>query len=408
MTTQLADLSELMTTHFVGMLLAGFGLTLLLATLSVLLVRGPARPGEGFSTPARFFLVALRLAIGWHMLIEGVEKLQTPGWTAEPYLRASIGPLAPYYRGLAGDPLADRLTVADDKEAPPLLARDWQAYLDEFTRHYKLDDEQAKRAHAIFDQAKSKAVLWLTSTKEAVQLPSSVSPPPTVALTVPERLEVLARLQRQANEAAALLPSDDPALLKKFKDATASVNKWRGELKKGLAAQTAAYQKNLRDVLKDAKTGTYRTFKTTDAAAVPRDYSEMPPMTTHPRPPMPTWSPLEWSDFLIAWGLVVIGGALLLGLLSRLSSAAGALLVLSFYLAMPPLPGWPEPPRAEGHYLLINKTLIEAIALMALASIPTGRWAGIDGLLQFIWPGRRKAAAPKPDAKSPTEEVVAL
>ena len=53
---------------------------------------------------------------------------------------------------------------------------------------------------------------------------------------------------------------------------------------------------------------------------------------------------------------------------------------------MPPLPGWPESPRVEGHYVLINKTLIEVIALLALTFIPTGRWAGVDGLFQLFCP----------------------
>jgi len=65
--------------------------------------------------------------------------------------------------------------------------------------------------------------------------------------------------------------------------------------------------------------------------------------------------------------------------------------LLSFYLAMPPLPGWPDPPRAEGHYLLINKNIIEMLALLALATLPTGRWAGLDGLLQFLRPARWRA-----------------
>jgi len=75
----------------------------------------------------------------------------------------------------------------------------------------------------------------------------------------------------------------------------------------------------------------------------------------------------------------------MIGLLSRVSSLAMALLILSFYLAMPPLPGWPEPPRVEGHYLIVNKTLIEVIALFALTCIPTGRWAGVDALLSLIF-----------------------
>ena len=107
-----------------------------------------------------------------------------------------------------------------------------------------------------------------------------------------------------------------------------------------------------------------------------------------PKPlPIASWRLLEFADFGVKWGLTVLGASLMLGIFSRFSSMLTALLVLSFYLAMPPLPGWPESPRLEGHYLVVNKTLIEVIALLTLAFIPTGRWAGLDGLLQFMLPG---------------------
>ena len=86
------------------------------------------------------------------------------------------------------------------------------------------------------------------------------------------------------------------------------------------------------------------------------------------------------------WSLLILGACLLLGFFSRFTSLLTALLILSFYLAMPPLPGWPEDPL-EGHYMVVNKTMIEVIALFALTFIPTGRWAGLDGLLQFVIPG---------------------
>jgi thiosulfate dehydrogenase [quinone] large subunit len=101
---------------------------------------------------------------------------------------------------------------------------------------------------------------------------------------------------------------------------------------------------------------------------------------------------LEWSDFLVKWSLVVLGAGLMLGLFSRLSSLLMAFMILSFYLAMPPLPGWPESPRLEGHYLVINKTLIEVIALFALTCIPTGRWAGVDALLCWMFSSKQKTA----------------
>jgi hypothetical protein len=44
--------------------------------------------------------------------------------------------------------------------------------------------------------------------------------------------------------------------------------------------------------------------------------------------------------------------------------------------------------------MVINKTLIEVIALLALSFIPTGRWAGLDGLFALICPcGARRPPA---------------
>src|SRR5271156_3629934 len=61
--------------------------------------------------PTRVMLVFLRLAIGWHFFVEGMDKLHNPTWTSAGYLREATGPLAPRFRDLAGDPLADALTV---------------------------------------------------------------------------------------------------------------------------------------------------------------------------------------------------------------------------------------------------------------------------------------------------------
>jgi hypothetical protein len=63
---------------------------------------------------------------------------------------------------------------------------------------------------------------------------------------------------------------------------------------------------------------------------------------------------------------------------------------LLFYLTMPPFPWVPENVRAEGHYLFVNKNLIEMLALLCLATTQSGCWVGLDGLLQFLNPWRRR------------------
>ena len=112
-----------------------------------------------------------------------------------------------------------------------------------------------------------------------------------------------------------------------------------------------------------------------------------------PNRPLKTWTLLDWSDAIVKYGLVIVGGCLLAGFLTRTACLAGAGFLLMFFLAMPPLPGWPENPRTEGHYLYINKNIIEMFALLALATLRTGRWAGIDGLLQLFRPARWRGAA---------------
>jgi uncharacterized membrane protein YphA (DoxX/SURF4 family) len=104
---------------------------------------------------------------------------------------------------------------------------------------------------------------------------------------------------------------------------------------------------------------------------------------------------LEYTDLVTKWSLTIIGGCLLLGVFTRTACVAGAAFLLLFFAAMPPLPGFPEPPRAEGHYVYINKNIIEMVALLALATTRSGRWLGLDGLLQFFSVRRWRRTEPE-------------
>jgi uncharacterized membrane protein YphA (DoxX/SURF4 family) len=353
--------------NYHGWIALFFGLTLVLVTIASLLWRGTGRPADT-STPARVFLVLLRLAIGWHCFVEGMDKLQNPAWSSEAYLRESVGPLSGLFRWVAGDRLLDKLVVTDKEHAPAALAADYDAFTEAFIAHHTLDAEGAERARDMARQGKSKAVTWLTSETETVEKIAPYPPPLKVEWTIPERLAEYERLQTKVAEAEHLLPTSDKDLHKRYTDAKANANKWRGGLKKSYDIQFTLFKKSLLDVLTDEQKK--------DAKPVPEPVAL----------PLSSWGLLEWSDLKVKWGLVLVGAGLMLGLFSRLSSAAAALLITSFFLAMPPLPGWPESPRLEGHYLFINKTFIEVLALGALTFLPTGRWAGLDALLYPLWP----------------------
>lgn len=89
-------------------------------------------------------------------------------------------------------------------------------------------------------------------------------------------------------------------------------------------------------------------------------------------------SVLNAVDFLNTWGLIAIGTGLILGLFTRAAAISGAILLFVYYLNNPPLIGLEYSIPAEGSYLIVSKTLIESVALVALAVFPSGSFAGLD------------------------------
>jgi hypothetical protein len=54
------------------------------------------------------------------------------------------------------------------------------------------------------------------------------------------------------------------------------------------------------------------------------------------------------------------------------------------YLAVTAFPWLPVPPNTEGNYYYVNKNAIELLALLVLATVPSGRWLGLDALLHWF------------------------
>ena len=81
-------------------------------------------------------------------------------------------------------------------------------------------------------------------------------------------------------------------------------------------------------------------------------------------------------DVAVAIALVAVGLSLILGFFTQLGCAGAIALLATFYVSAIPM-GLPEA-RSEGTYLIVNKNLIEAAAVLALMTFRTGRIAGID------------------------------
>src|SRR4051812_34192803 len=84
-------------------------------------------------------------------------------------------------------------------------------------------------------------------------------------------------------------------------------------------------------------------------------------------------------DIAVPLGLLLVGLSLMLGLLTEIGCLGAMLFLAMFYLSQPPFSGMPQT-GAEGTYLIVNKNLIELVAVLTIMVFRTGAIAGLDQL----------------------------
>ena len=130
------------------------------------LVHVPILPGF----LAMLFVVLLRIAIGWHFLHEGCEKVKSTyfggkePFSAEIYLRNANGPFAPYFRQMIPD--VDSLAQLD----PDHLKAEWTADVTRITAHFGFDADQQKKAQTILEENLQWATYWFNEPANAEKL----------------------------------------------------------------------------------------------------------------------------------------------------------------------------------------------------------------------------------------------
>lgn len=87
-------------------------------------------------------------------------------------------------------------------------------------------------------------------------------------------------------------------------------------------------------------------------------------------------------DFLNIWGLIAIGLGLITGFLTQIATISGMVLLAFYYLSHPALIGMEYAFPSEGSYLIVNKNLIEFLALWVLYLFPCGNRIGLDRFLR--------------------------
>ncbi len=289
------------------------------------------------------FLVLLRIAIGWHFLTEGAEKFESTQhgkqpFSAEIYLRNSVGPLAPQFRAMLPD--------ADSKELldPAELKASWSGIVDRVANHFKFNDEQKSKAKALLDQSSAWADVWFNAydNSEARK----------------KYLDELAKVEQTERNPDALSYERERAW-----ESRRSLEADR----KTLIAPLVARGQELTDAVV--------ALKKPEQQASAGDYS--PPTTF-----------LDMANWMTTYGLCAIGVCLILGFLTPFASICAAVFLAMLYLSIPPWPGLPPNPKTEGHYWIVSKNLVELIACLLIMVTASGHWFGLDAL--FFGARRRR------------------
>jgi len=104
-------------------------------------------------------------------------------------------------------------------------------------------------------------------------------------------------------------------------------------------------------------------------------------------------------DFVNIWGMILVGAGLMFGLLTRWASLGGAIMLLFYFVAYPPVPGYMFGVPTDGSYLWVNRNLIEFFTLSVFIFLSPARHFSLDRL---VWRWREEKAR-KPVGELPGE-----
>jgi len=211
---------------------------------------------------------------------------------------------------------------------PAPIREIWDRYYREFVSVYALSDKEKAKVEEAFAERKQRFVNWYFGREEVMGAPKP--------------------------------GSGFEKLVKDYKDAKPEK---KSDARKALVAGL------------DAK---FDELKTSLAAAVPAD-------NTVKQAIEPTVvSPIARMDKMTMWAITMFGACLLLGLFTRVNCVLAAGFLIMTYLTHPPFPWYTQPPGTEGNPVFINKNVIECLALLSLACLPTGRWLGLDAVIAWL------------------------
>ena len=393
-------------------------------------------------------LVTLRLFIGWQFLYEGVWKLETQSstrpWTAAGFLKSAQGPLRGAFRAMNGDP--------DDMNwlSAQWVEGHWDQWAAHFTQFYNLSDGQRARLNDLLN-GPAEFRVRLNALPTNVKFPADYNDilrfDPKLQAIVVDGKKHLSAAEKDALLSYVVLPEQvsdenraDWELGQAYKQAIERAYNLASRLsyKERLAVALGGSDPNrvrfvfsnfkgslgteapekidhlYQNLLAEYQAANKRATLPFEKEHLARQWEELQQLrkelvnpvialdkTLHddaialltPEQISKGAPPAEWTqqrivDWMTMIGLTALGLLLIMGLASRAAAIGGAVMVLSFYLVWPPWPGVMADTGPE-HALIVNKNLIEVVALLAIAAMPTGQWFGVDSLIYRGWAALR-------------------
>ncbi|MGL4513859.1 MAG: hypothetical protein ACRCT8_12270 [Lacipirellulaceae bacterium] len=338
------------------------------------------------STATIVMIVVLRLAVGWHFFNEGYKKLE-PGFSSAGFLRGAKGPLAPLFQSMVTGPygafselaspqelgarpaaeqtelnawVADygRRAAEATKKGQPLprdfpdaapfakvvkqASAGWGAAIDRVSKNPEADPKMLDAARAAQERRLGELVNYL-----AGQLPA-----------IEDNRHLAWRVERMQEEAGwvAQPPFQRDLVQKKSNEVWGALQPWA---------------KNIQQI--DA------SFADDVVAAASASESKAPEKEL--RAAVAERSMLRWVDKAVTCTVLSAGICMFIGGLTPVAGVVGAGFLFSVMATQPP---WAA--GADTTYVFYQ--LVEAAALLFLAAVGAGRWAGLDGLFHGMFFGR--------------------
>lgn len=299
-------------------------------------------------------IVALRMGIGWHFFMEGSQKVKTGSFSSEGFLKSSEGRFAGLFRGLIWDndgKIRLETRVSADKKTELAIKQEFVDAAKQAETHFLLTKEQIGKLERVKSQHLDNLDQLYAENQEAIEKYAKGA----------ERID-------RMNQSAVW---GDIAGLRSQKQ---SIAQERLAAVKPVLDSIDALWKNYEQKLNGVAT---------------REQQLQAGRFYFHRPGESFFSARTLDKLIPVFDLTV-GVLLILGLFVPLASSLGAAFLFGVVLSQ--FPGDPNTQMTYFHS-------IEALALLALAAIGAGRFAGLDF---FVWAWKQNRLAAQLSRKPAT------